>query len=88
MGNPRIVSGKDGSTWAVRGHVGDDVFSLKINGDEPDRRVDLEDRMLDEARSLIARARNGPFRWADHGFLENEFGVWERVLTPGDLEKL
>jgi hypothetical protein len=50
----------------------------------------LEDRLLDEARSLIRKAESEErFDWEAHRFVRNpRFGVYEKILTVAELRLL
>jgi hypothetical protein len=91
--NPRIVSGRKGSgLWlAARARARGDTFLLGVAQPvEAHLRTRLEDRLLEEARSLIRRAEaDGGFDWEAHRFTRNaEFGAWEKTLTAAELRRL
>jgi len=92
--NPRIVKGRSGSdmAFAVRGHVAGEAFVLggSLGCARSHERMRVEDRLLAEARALIDRAESGggvdwdALRFRHHA----EFDVWEKTLTPDELDRL
>jgi hypothetical protein len=89
MVNPRIVKGRGGNALAVRGRVQDQVFMIGIEDMAGHPRFKIEQRLLEEARSLIRQARQDPFDWAAHRFQRNaEFEVWERTLDAAELRSM
>lgn len=94
MGNPRIVRGRRGTeiAVAVRGHVLGATFVIGVERGAvpPERRMELEDRLLEEARSLIRNAeQSGDFEWSNHHFEHSEdSGVWEKTLSEREVQQL
>ena len=90
MSNPRIVKGHNGESVGVRGHVGETVFSIAVPTAVAAAydRIALEDRLLQEAESLIHRAGSGEYDWSANGFLANEFGGWQQTLTEEETKTL
>ena len=92
MANPRIVGGREHLTLGVRGHVLDHTFVIGV---AKDARYDcplvkLEDRLIEEASSLIREVgHSGGFDWAKHHFERNpDFDVWEKILSQTELDNL
>ena len=77
--------------FAARGHVADETFVLGVGVACAHRyeRMRGEDRLLAEARSLIDRAEAGCINWAELRFAHHaEFDVWEKTLTPEEVDRL
>ena len=92
MANPRIVGGREGLAFGVRGHARDDTFVIGIS---KDARYDcprgtLEDRLMEEASSLIRElGRSDGFDWSKHHFERNpDFDVGQKVLSQTELDHL
>ena len=89
--NPRIIKGHRGTgvAFAVRAHVGGVVFQIGVPADAVASydRLQIEDRLLQEASSLMAHAEG--FDWTGFGFERNtQSDVWEKTLSVDELATL
>ena len=85
--NPRIVKGRRGTdvAFAARGRANGEAFQIGVRADALSRydRLRLEDRLLQEATSLISLS---DFDWTAYRFARNEeFEVWEKTLSVREL---
>jgi len=78
--------------FAARGRVLDETFRLSVDRAALGRypRSKLEDRVLEEAASLIREAeQQESFDWeANHFTHDHAFGTWEKVLSAEELDRL
>lgn len=76
----------------MRGHVGEAVFQIEVDPGhlEAYSRDSVEDRLVEEASSLIHKVERTPdFDWAGHRFARNpDHGTWEKSLTGSELQQL
>lgn len=92
--NPRIVPGKRGAkvAFSVRGRARGESFSIAVNRADLEGldRAALEDRLVEEARSLIREAESNPsFNWSAKGFANRTgFDSWEKALSVADVRRL
>jgi hypothetical protein len=92
--NPRIVPGKrDGKVaFSVRGRALGATFLIAVRRTDIEGldRAGFEDRLIEEARSLIREAESSPtFDWAGKGFSARKgFETWEKTLSAADVRRL
>ena len=78
--------------FVARGEVIGEAFEIGVSSEDAIRfpRFRLEDRLLEEASSLVREAEQaGSFGWATQHFERKEgYSVWRRVLSGAELDLL